>query len=503
MNRKILSLLALATLFLSAGVWAQDGSQTPESQPTQDATNQPAPADSASSGASADTSSQPPTPPEWKITILHVKGKGPNLQKFLKFIEKSLSKEKIKLVGFNIYQKLAKQEKIKPKDLTLPQTVEAVGTKAQLTHVLLVEGTSEVVKIGKKNKKVSYARTLLLDAKNGTTVHEAKFTLTGVRLTPELAEQIAIDTVNKLKEIWDLTQKEAAASAQEPPPPPATPASNETTVQEEPAPAPQPEPEPTRTEPVAQTPPPEPQAPVLNGRHRPALYFHAGLIGLQRDSTLGSNTEQSPPSYASNGLLPGLMLEAELFPLAFGGDGGVVEGIGIFVDGYAIKVKSNVGENSVNSNVSSYTAGLTYRLVLGDSEISPDIRFNAGYHNYIFPLADGPFPGAAVSSPTIGVRFTLPVFEALNIFAGGHYLIGATTSGDVSHLGSKKSVGGFRGEGGFQILIQPLIVQLAGRFDQYSAKFSGNPEFAPLVLFENVKFQDRFVGGYITAGIVL
>jgi len=476
------------------------------------------------------------------VVVVSNKGKGgPNIApQIKKLVEKPLGKQ-VKVIPFAQYQKGAKKAGLKPKDATLPANAKVLAAGVKASHVLFIEAITEKPK-EKKAKPVSAALVTLIDIGTGDVVLQARYELKNKKLDAKVAGLM-------VTEISGAMAKPAAppppppeepvapleppqppppagqpvASATEPPPPPPPPAGTTPADGSETQPAtPGSEPAVVATTPVSEPAEPAPviaalsapaepmpslaiqdKGPERRKRWRPALHFGVGGMGLQRTATIKAKNSK-PPGY--EGPLPGGYMSLAFYPLAIGGRGTMVEGIGVYGDGNFMRVETIVDENTkkaITSDIMGASGGLAYRLVFWDSETAPDFTLKLGYRSFRFPLKEGAFPGTRYGMGTAGGNLTIPFVRQFGLVLGGSYEMRVEAGlKKVSKLGTIKNQNGFRGEGGIRLYFDPIEVIAMGRFEQVTSKYKGATTLtSSSAQYTDVTFTDRYVGGFVTAGV--
>ena len=469
--------------------------------------------------------------PERSMVIITTRAKGgPNLKaQVRKQIEKPLKKES-KVVPYPAYKKAAKRAGIKGKAVDAQESVVEAGTEAGITHVLFIEGQMEKQQVGKK-KKVNFALVTLIEVSSGDVVFTNRYELKGANINAVVAGTILDDLQKALTMLAEPpTPAEEPVAEESPPEPPAPPppvdapsavenadavaiaASADaelTPITEEPAPAPAPVEEPpvlaNLTPSVMETSSISVSEPTMTRkrkRWRPALHVGIGGIALSRNAEITAK-DATPPAY--EGPLPGGFLRLSFFPMAIGGVGDVIEGLGIHGEAQYMRVETIVDEDTqeaVSSDIIGANGGLSFRIVFWDSRTAPDFVLNLGYGVFIFPLKQGAFPGTRYAGPYAGGTFTIPFIEELALLVGGHVTPLVTASGKLKRLGEQDGGLGFRAEGGLRLFIDPFEITAMGRFEQWSTAYTGSTTLEGVrEPYQDVSFADTMFGGFVTAGV--
>ncbi|MBI5508067.1 MAG: hypothetical protein HY903_04870 [Deltaproteobacteria bacterium] len=478
------------------------------------------------------------------VVVIATKGKGgPALAPQVKtLVEKPLGKQ-FKVLPLPAYQKAAKKAGVKPKDALTPASAVSVGGGAGATHVLFVEGQVEKEKVGKKTKQTFFAGVILVDVATGDQILKTRYELKGKKIDAKVAATMVTEIGGALTKpaAAPPPAPEAEATPEPPvappPPPEGTPVADAGALPPPDAPPPPPEgatlaaaPTEVPAEPAPSTPPPAAEtpatesAPVLAAlsqpmsgeppaitvsdtatrgkRWRPALHVGIGGIGLQRKAAIKAEGAK-PPGY--EGPLPGAFMQLSFFPLAIGGNGGMHEGIGVFAEGHFMRVETvvdDVTKQTVSSDVVGMNGGLAFRLVFWDSDVAPDFTLKVGYGSFAFPLKAGAFPTTRYGNLTAGGAFTIPFVKQFALVLGGAFeqRLAAGLKKDTE-LGTVSSQMGFRADGGLRLYIDPVEVMVFGRFEQLTSKFKGGTTLASQTQYSDVTLEDRYFGGWATAGI--
>jgi hypothetical protein len=472
------------------------------------------------------------------VVIVSAKGKGgPNLSpQVKKLIEKPLGKQ-AKIVPFATYQKAAKRVGVKGAAVNAVESAVTIGTEAGATHVLIIEGQTDKQKVGKKTKQTTYAAVTMIEMATGDVVLKNRYELkakkidakvagfmlteiSGALTKPATPPPAPADNPSPAPPEAPAPPPEGTAATDVPPPPPDQPPAPEGTPASAPADATA-----TGTEPKPAEPAPVEPAPVIAAlstppvsdtasvtvsdtstrrkRWRPALHLGIGGILLQRTASIKSEGAK-PPGY--EGPLPGGFFQLSFFPLAIGGKGSMLEGIGINAEGHFMRVQTVVNDTTkqaVDSDVVGAGGGLSYRLVFWDSDTAPDFTLKVGYSSFRFPLKEGAFPGTRYGMINAGGAFTIPLMRQIAVILGGAYETRLAAGMKAkTKLGKVSSQMAFKGEGGVRLFFDPIEITAFGRFEQFTSKYTGTTALAePQTQYANVTLNDRYLGGFVTAGV--
>lgn len=460
--------------------------------------------------------------PRARVVVVPVATKGnPNLKsQIATLVEKPLKKD-AQIIPFTTYERAGHDRGLSAQVMSSPDAAKPAGVAAGASHVLLLEGVTEKEKVGKKKKVLYYVSVSLVEVATGETIFTKRYELKGKKLSAGVVTALLGDVVPKLQVPAPPTP------IVEPPPPLPPEVGNGPRASQDPAgtgaldPNAPPAQDPNSTAegagaPVVAVPPVVETPPTSTLRARPGLRLAVGGIGFQRIGLINVTGTDTPPCYCvtAGGVNPvfgGGAFRAELYPLSFHGIGAASEGLGLHVDATLAQVKTAVegSDGTTTSTVLDVAAGLTYRLVLGDSLLAPDLQFRVGYSLYNFPLKSSPFPGLTYRAPYGGLLVTLPLAEAFGFLLGGRVLAPIQAGGDAGQLGTPaagiKNALGFHVEGGLRLTFAPLEITLLGFYKQYNVKFTGSTTFeesTSSLQFNDVGLSDKIYGGSLLVGLV-
>ncbi|MEO1171272.1 MAG: hypothetical protein AAFX94_04360, partial [Myxococcota bacterium] len=386
-----------------------------------------------------------------RFSVVTGKGRGaPNLKRpVAKYVEKKL-KVFGEIVSVREYRKAARQQGIKNRELTTVASARVVGVELGLTHVVLVESVKEREEVPgrRKKKNVFYAEVTVLGMASGDVLFTNRFKLAGRRLNLGIGTDITAAVGEHLK------PPAPPEPAPEPPPPPA--GGEEVAEDMPPLPEPPGDPILPEEEPVeiAEAPPPEPPAtsemeifgaseqeddfaPRRRRRKaRPGFEFLVGPSTYERAGTVSADNAADDVNY--DGPMPGANVELAIYPLAFGGSGDFIEGLGLKARGNFSLVTTqfdpNDTEATVDSDVYSYEGGLALRVPFGDELDDIDLTVVLGYAYWQFPLSEGVFPGAKYDGPYAQLGVTIPFIQEFAFFLDGGAIPLLNTDGRLKRL---------------------------------------------------------------------
>jgi hypothetical protein len=233
----------------------------------------------------------------------------------------------------------------------------------------------------------------------------------------------------------------------------------------------------------------------------PLADIRLGMLMLARDGRI--NATGGSASY--DGALAAPVLSLSVFPWARHAAGAWERGLGFYGEGYLTRVSADFGpaSTSAEATVSGFEAGGAYRFAMMSSSRAPVVILQAGYAYASFPISGAPFPGISYSSAELGFVVDLPIAAHLAGFAGGRVFPWMTAGGDSGRIGKADTLYALRGEAGLRLVMAPLEVVAAGRFQQYTGTFNGVTDLQLASELENVAFKDRYYGGILSVGFTL
>ena len=464
-------------------------------------------------------------------------------------VEKALKKHATILAGPAL-KKALKKSHLHPQALHAAHNIAKVGKAAGATHVLIVEATG--------HKPHLVATITLVDVRSGRTVLTDRFNLPKGKLTPEIGAQMVRPISAKLgggggavpadENPADLPSKAGAPSAAKE----SAGAPNKSGFgwpsKDQAAETGQ---DPTESasggkrvaagddfgaDDKADAPPShkggddsDAEGTVAatpgighDARWRPAARFDIGLEFLQRNGRLGAKvipTAETLPCYCgtgsdSNPFFPGVRLSGEVFPAAFSGHGNWYEGLGLHAELFFTQVKSYVGDGNSSTTTSSTLFGLsiggTFRYVLWNSALAPDLNLRIGFNYFSFPLENSAFPAMAVSAPYIGLATHIPLgMEELALvglfdfdFAAS---TGSSTKSALSAAGQQTSGNGVLVGGGLRYtLFGNYDFNFLVRYQVYTTFYEGQANLATVGAANqpsDIGMADKYLQLLLTFGL--
>ncbi len=436
------------------------------------------------------------------------------------YVEKPLRHHATVLAGPAL-KKALKKSHLHPQALHAAHNIAKVGKAAGATHVLIVEAT------GRKPHIV--ANTTLVDVRSGRTVFTDRYNLPKGKLNAEIGAQMVRPLIAKLggggsaaaadENPADLPTKaaapapvagqapagapsksgfgwpskdQAAETGQDPTEPAsggkrAASAGDDFGADDKPeAPAHKGSDDAQAETSTAATP-----ASTHDARWRAAARVDVGVEFLQRNGRLGAQIipgQETLPCYCgtgsnSNPFFPGFRLSGEAFPAAFGGHGEWFEGLGIHAELFVTQVKSFVGDGNSSVVTSSALFGIsfggTFRYVLWDSTLAPDLNLRIGYSYFSFPLENSAFPSVSFSAPYIGLAAHIPLgMEELALIGVFDFdfsaSTGSATKSALSASSTQTSGNGFLLGGGLRYtLFNKYDFNFLVRYQAYTTFYEG------------------------------
>jgi hypothetical protein len=267
--------------------------------------------------------------------------------------------------------------------------------------------------------------------------------------------------------------------------------------------------------------------PARRGANRAAIRLDVGGSVLQRSLKFNSNIANKPKNVAI-APVPGLRLEAEVFPLALSSPQGALAGLGAAV-AYDRTLRENLTTTNPTTNMSftvpvkqsSYSVGVRYRLAFGKTETSPTLTVGVGYGKRLFSTdmskldaaaqadvrRDTPETDYTIIDP--GLSFRLPVTRMIAFTLGGRGLL-VTGAGPIQKPESygRARVYGVDGLAAVDVVIASrFALRFSGEFHQIGFNFLGGGQLSNgldgnLMTKEVGGLADRSIGGAATLAVM-
>lgn len=217
--------------------------------------------------------------------------------------------------------------------------------------------------------------------------------------------------------------------------------------------------------------------------------------------------DQAPKDY-SNSPVPGLRVQAELYPLAFGSRGFLANlGIGFDLD-QTFGLKVNSGAQKLPTIVRHFSVGARLRIPIGSAELA----LVGGYGQRTFKIIRGQttmldLPDVDYKLFDPGVAFRVPLGPVAIV--GDARVLLMTDAGQIQTNMSygPGDVSAFAGELGLHVAISRTVgVKLSGDFVSIGYDFTGTGELAKNRDADPTTVDvggaaERYVGGALTVGI--
>jgi len=250
-----------------------------------------------------------------------------------------------------------------------------------------------------------------------------------------------------------------------------------------------------------------------------AIDLTAGLSVVSRSLSFSFDPGPTTPQGYDGALVPGVYVDAEIYPMALVNDKatGVTRHIGVsLVFDKVLLIKSKPVNQDVDLPTSQtrYGAGLVYRWNFGDSPTSPTLKLGVGYNKLSFTIDESAAPEAMVDlpdvsysyiDPSVGLRF--PVTEKIAATGEARYLV-VTAAGPIAEADAYGAGGasGFGFDlGGEYKLGSTLAVRAGFQFMQIGLDFDGSGAMSDRNgdMTQDVQSaSDRFLGFHASLGWV-
>lgn len=209
----------------------------------------------------------------------------------------------------------------------------------------------------------------------------------------------------------------------------------------------------------------------------------AGVLGFHRELTFDHNLPMNlaPPNY-SVPLVAAMVVDGEVYPLAFGGRAGVVSQIGVsFSLSHTLTMNSEKAGKKYPTTQSHWDVGLRYRWNIGDRPTQPTLYLGVGYGQEAFVIDTSgdniDLPDVTTSYLDLGASARIPLARPhLALSVGGHYLR-ILSSGDISasdHYGGGSVLGLVVDLGLEYRLLGHYSLRIGGQFQRVAYAFDGS-----------------------------
>jgi len=255
--------------------------------------------------------------------------------------------------------------------------------------------------------------------------------------------------------------------------------------------------------------------------NRVAIRLDVGGSIQKRTLSFTSRSFPQAPNTYTNKPVPGVRVEAEVYPLAFSNPMGVAAGIGLggMFDQTASLNLTSSAQPGTKFPVTErrYSIGPRFRLVFGGKPTSPSLTIGVGYGHRTFKVNRTALePGNTIDLPDVdyvgfdpGLEFRIPLVERVALIFGGSAML-LTSAGPIQladSYGQAKVTGG-QGMGGIDIVITSRIAaRLTGEFTQVGFAFTGNGAQANARDMDPTTKDvggaaDRYLGGALTLAVL-
>jgi hypothetical protein len=222
-----------------------------------------------------------------------------------------------------------------------------------------------------------------------------------------------------------------------------------------------------------------------------AIDVVAGLAFVSRNLTFVSDPNADQPSGYQGGLVPGVYLAADLYPMALTGRSrGVLQNLGLsFELERILLINSKIQGTDTNlpTTQQRFGVGALYRWNLGRSPTSPTVKLGVAYNKASFTIDKSDTGGRVVTIPNVdytylspGVELRYPINETIALGAEAHYLF-VTALGEMQQANfyGAASITAFDVElGGEYRLTSSLLARAGFRFNRFSMAFDGSGQLA-------------------------
>ena len=222
--------------------------------------------------------------------------------------------------------------------------------------------------------------------------------------------------------------------------------------------------------------------------NRVAIRLDVGGSVTQRNLKFNSSAIPQAPKGYSDSPIPGVRVEAQFYPLAFGDPKSVASGLGLggyLDDTPSLNLTSTAQPGTkFPATERRYGVGPRFRYVFGPKDTSPSLTVGVDYGHRTFTvnrsaLMDGniiDLPDVDYRGFSPGIEFRIPLSRHVALLFGGQAIL-LTGAGEIQQLSSygQARVTGGQGSAGVDIVItNRFALRLVGEFAQLGFKFTGN-----------------------------
>ena len=226
----------------------------------------------------------------------------------------------------------------------------------------------------------------------------------------------------------------------------------------------------------------------VHAANRVAVRLDVGGSVTQRSLKFTSRAFAQAPKGYSDSPVPGLRIEGQIYPLAFGDPKAAIAGLGLggsFDDTPSLNLTSTAqpGTN-FPATERRYGIGPRFRVVFGPKDTSPSMTIGVDYGHRTFTvnrsaLMNGniiDLPDVDYRGVTTGVELRFPVAPHVAVLVSGQAILltGAGPIQDLTSYGQARVTGG-QGSAGLDFVItNRFAVRVTADFAQLGLKFTGN-----------------------------
>lgn len=264
----------------------------------------------------------------------------------------------------------------------------------------------------------------------------------------------------------------------------------------------------------------EATATPVRAANRAALRLDVGVSGHKRTMSFNSRSFPEAPKNFSNGFVPGIRVEAEVYPLAFTDPNSLLAGIGlggVFDQTLLLKVTpDSQPDTKLPVTERHYSIGPRFRYVFGDKSTSPSVTASIGYgHRSYVVKRSALMNGNTLDLPDVdyagfepGVQARIPLGERFAVVVGASALL-LTSAGAIEkpdQYGQAKVLAGQAVAGVDIAITNRFAVRLAGEFAQFGFTFKGTGAQANARDMDPSTNDvggatDRYFGGVVTFAV--
>lgn len=225
----------------------------------------------------------------------------------------------------------------------------------------------------------------------------------------------------------------------------------------------------------------------VRAANRAAVRLDVGGSAHKRTLKFNSRSFPEAPKNYSNSVVPGIRVEAQVYPLAFKNPHSIAAGIGLaglFDQTVLLKLTPDVQPGtSLPVTERRFSIGPRFRYVFGSSFTSPSVTIGVGYAQRRFVVnRSALMPGNTIDLPDVkyvgfdpGIEARIGITGRLAFVLGGSALL-LTSSGPIEKADQygKATVTAGQATAGFDVGITSRIaVRVTGEFAQFGFKFAG------------------------------